>query len=84
MDGRDFSLNRTTEYQVVIIIEYDDGRMFPLTEDRPKCLLPIANNSLLSYQLDMLERSGATGLLFLIQIYILLNLQFTYFYILIV
>lgn len=49
---------RAPEYQVVLIIEYDDGRMFPLTETTPKCLLPIANKPLLAYQLDMFTRSG--------------------------
>ena len=44
---------------VVIIIDYDDGRLFPLTEGLPKCLLPIANRRLLAYQLDMLTVSGA-------------------------
>ena len=32
---------------VVIIIDYDDGRLFPLTEGLPKCLLPVANRRLL-------------------------------------
>lgn len=50
---------RDPDFQVVIVVDYDDGRMFPMTEDIPKCLLPIANRSLLSYQLDMLDKSGA-------------------------
>mmetsp|Transcript_4173 Transcript_4173/g.6834 ORF Transcript_4173/g.6834 Transcript_4173/m.6834 type:complete len:550 (-) Transcript_4173:78-1727(-) len=49
---------RGPEFQVVFIIDYDDGRMFPLTEDCPKCLLPVGNRKLLSYQLDMLAMSG--------------------------
>lgn len=52
---------RAPEYQVVLIIDYDDGRMFPLTEDCPKCLLPVGNRKLLSYQLDMLAKSGSAG-----------------------
>ena len=44
---------------MVIIIDYDDGRMFPLTEEIPKCLLPVANRPLLGFQLDMLAKSGA-------------------------
>mmetsp|Transcript_27875 Transcript_27875/g.28142 ORF Transcript_27875/g.28142 Transcript_27875/m.28142 type:complete len:501 (+) Transcript_27875:156-1658(+) len=55
----DLSLAKGPEFQVIIIVEYDDGRMFPLTEDVPKCLLPVSNRPLLSYQLDILERSGA-------------------------
>jgi len=45
-----------------LIIDYDDGRMFPLTEDTPKCLLPVGNRRLLSYQLDMLAKSGVVGM----------------------
>ena len=36
-------------------------RLYPLTEDMPKALLPVANRPLLLYQLDVLERSGFTG-----------------------
>lgn len=52
---------RPPEYQVVLIVEYDDGRMFPLTEQLPKCLLPIANRKLLAYQIDMMVKSGVEG-----------------------
>eukprot|EP01038_Epipyxis_sp_PR26KG_P017546 gene17546-24348_t len=53
------SESRYPDYQVVIVVDYDDGRMFPITnEDTPKCLLPIANKRLLAYQLDMLVKSG--------------------------
>lgn len=45
--------------QVIIVVDYDDGRMFPITEEIPKCLLPIANRPILAYQLDLLEKSGA-------------------------
>lgn len=51
---------RSFSYQVIIVVTYDDGRLFPLTEDSPKCLLPIANRPLLSYQLDVIKQSGAT------------------------
>lgn len=53
---------RSPEYQAVLIVDYDDGRMFPLTEDIPKCLLPVGNRKLLSYQLDMLAKSGVAGI----------------------
>ena len=52
---------RFPEYQAVIIVDYDDGRLFPLTDGCPKCLLPIANRRLLAYQLDLLSKSGALG-----------------------
>eukprot|EP01031_Cornospumella_fuschlensis_P022957 gene22957-27937_t len=54
----DFGTLRDPEYQAVIIVEYDDGRLFPLTESIPRCLLPIANKPLISYQLDMLASSN--------------------------
>eukprot|EP00981_Chlorochromonas_danica_P005946 scaffold1243_cov173-Ochromonas_danica.AAC.7 len=54
----DYSNLRDPEFQAVIIVEYDDGRLFPLTESIPKCLLPVANRPLLAYQLDMLLKSN--------------------------
>lgn len=49
------------EFQVIVIVEDDDGRLFPLTQDIPKCLLPIANRPLLAYTLDTIRNSGALG-----------------------
>ncbi len=67
MDGlADLSESRGPEFQVVIIIEGDDGRLFPLTEGSHKCFLPIANRSVLSYQLDLLCKCGASGIITLI------------------
>jgi hypothetical protein len=57
----DYQDLRSPEFQAVIIVDYDDGRLFPLTENTPKCLLPIANRKLLAYQLDMLAKSGVVG-----------------------
>lgn len=57
----DYSELRSPEFQVVIIMDHDDGRMFPLTEGCPRGLLPIGNRKLLSYQLDMIEHSGGLG-----------------------
>ena len=54
-------LTRFPDYQAIIIVDYDDGRLFPLTDGCPKCLLPIANRRLLAYQLDLLSKSGALG-----------------------
>ena len=50
--------SRKCTFQAVIMVEVDDGRMFPLVDNTPKCLLPVANRKLLAYQLDMLARSG--------------------------
>lgn len=53
--------SRGAEFQVIIVVDGEDGRMFPLTENYPRCLLPVGNRKLLSYQLDMLNMSGASG-----------------------
>jgi translation initiation factor eIF-2B subunit gamma len=50
--------NLIQEFQVVILPGGAGRRMFPLIEDTPKCLLPVANRPLLSYQLELLERVG--------------------------
>jgi len=34
------------------------SRLLPLTESRPKCLLPVQGTTLLGYQLDILEAAG--------------------------
>ena len=52
----------TQEFQVVILAGGNGNRMYPLTEEIPKCLLPVANRPLLSYQLELLERVGFTGM----------------------
>ena len=58
---RELAEVRGPDFQTVIIVDSDDGRMFPLTEEVPKCLLPVANRPLLSYQLDLLKKCHATG-----------------------
>jgi NDP-sugar pyrophosphorylase family protein len=50
--------SRKTSYQAIIVVEQDDGRVYPLVDDAPKCLLPLANRKLLAYQLDVLAKSG--------------------------
>lgn len=52
---------RLPEFQVVILVEYNDNELDPLTVDVPKCLLPLANRSILEYQLDFLTNCGVTG-----------------------
>jgi NDP-sugar pyrophosphorylase family protein len=49
------------EFQVVILPGGSGRRMSPLTEATAKCLLPVANRPLLSYQLELLERVGFKG-----------------------
>lgn len=53
-------LRRSLEFQAVIVVEGEDGRMHPLADNCPRCLLPIANRKLLSYQLDLLSKCGLT------------------------
>jgi len=46
------------EFQAVILADANDGdNLYPLTEQLPLPLLPIANRPLISYQLQMLERA---------------------------
>ena len=51
---------RAAELQAIIIVEHDDGRLYPIvhSEHLPKCLLRVANRELLAYQLDLLAKSG--------------------------
>lgn len=65
--GNDYNELRSPEYQAVIIVDHNDGRLFPLTENVPTCLLPIANRKLLAYQLDMLSKSNVVGKCYLRQ-----------------
>jgi translation initiation factor eIF-2B subunit epsilon len=66
MENIDYNDTRSPEFQAVIIVDYDDGRLFPLTNNTPCCLLPIANRKLLAYQLDMLAKSGIVGMNFVL------------------
>lgn len=50
--------SRKPLFQAVLLVEIDDGRMYPLVDDSPKCLLPLANRKLLAYHLDVLAKSG--------------------------
>jgi len=55
------------EFQAVVLSGGLGNRMYPLTESQPKCLLPIANRPLLSFQLEILERSGFTQVIVVVQ-----------------
>eukprot|EP01112_Ceratiomyxa_fruticulosa_P007279 TRINITY_DN1883_c0_g1_i1.p1 TRINITY_DN1883_c0_g1~~TRINITY_DN1883_c0_g1_i1.p1 ORF type:complete len:506 (-),score=62.37 TRINITY_DN1883_c0_g1_i1:43-1560(-) len=44
--------------QVVLLAGGSGSTMYPLTEQIPKCLLPVANRPLISFQLELLERAG--------------------------
>src|SRR5687767_3983370 len=44
--------------KAIILSAGKGSRLYPHTEDRPKCLLDIAGRSLLEWQLDMLHASG--------------------------
>ena len=48
----------TTEFQAVVLATVSDGdSLYPLTDDLPLALLPVAGRPLLSYQLELLEQS---------------------------
>ena len=56
-------IENKSEFQVIVIVEDDDGRLFPLTQDVPKCLLPIGRRPMLAYTLDTIRNSGALEIL---------------------
>lgn len=45
----------------VILAAGRGSRMYPLTEECPKCLLPVANQPLIWYPVQLLEKSGFQG-----------------------
>ena len=49
----------TTEFQAVVLAGFGN-RLYPLTEDEnlPKALLPVANKTMIYYQLQWLENAG--------------------------
>jgi dTDP-glucose pyrophosphorylase len=49
------------ELQAIIITEDDSDHMHPLTEERPKALLPIANQPMIYFALTYLENAGFKG-----------------------
>lgn len=50
----------------VILAAGRGSRMYPLTEECPKCLLPLANRPLIWYPVQLLERAGFQGGLLLL------------------
>jgi len=46
--------------KTIILSAGQGSRLLPLTEDRPKCLLELGNNTILSVQLAALKAGGAT------------------------
>lgn len=46
------------EFQAVIMAGGLGNRMYPMTSGHPKCMLPLVNRPLISYQMEILERSG--------------------------
>jgi len=55
------AMEASTEFQVVILSGGPGSRMYPLTTEIAKPLLPIANRPMISYQLELLERAGFAG-----------------------
>ncbi len=52
-----------SDYQAIILVCGDSGRLYPLTEDTPISLLPIANFPLLNLQVEALARVGFKSVL---------------------
>ena len=49
---------RKSEFQAVIMAAGDDNLLYPLTDGLARSLLPVANRSLLLFQLNLLESAG--------------------------
>ena len=54
-------VERASDFQIILVIEQEDGRLYPLTDTIPQCLLPICNQTWLRWQLNALEKAGAKG-----------------------
>ena len=52
------STNVAGEFQAIILTQGGDNVLYPLCEEIPKSLIPIANRPLLLYQLRLLEKAG--------------------------
>jgi len=52
------SKGANTEFQAVLLAGGSGNRMYPLPEKTAKCLLPVGNRPLISYQLAMLQDAG--------------------------
>ena len=50
--------NETPITRAVILSAGKGSRLYPHTEDKPKCLLPLAGRTLLEWQLDALYAAG--------------------------
>lgn len=63
MDPTSLYRNEVRELQAVIVTEDEgDGHMHPLTDERPKSILPIANQPMIYFPLTYLEHAGFKGL----------------------
>ena len=57
------------EFQPVILAAGKGSRMYPLTEECPKALLPVGNMPLIWYPIQLLENNGFKGLLHFILLF---------------
>mmetsp|Transcript_22976 Transcript_22976/g.29996 ORF Transcript_22976/g.29996 Transcript_22976/m.29996 type:complete len:443 (-) Transcript_22976:66-1394(-) len=48
------------EFHAVVLAHGDSGSLYPLTDDMPVCLLPVAGRPLLFYQLEAFRANGIT------------------------
>ena len=51
-----------SEFQAIILAAGRGSRMYPLTEDCPKALLPVGNQPLIWYPIQLLEQNGFNGI----------------------
>jgi translation initiation factor eIF-2B subunit gamma len=58
---------RKSEFQAVIMAAGDDNLLYPLTDGLARSLLPVANRSLLLFQLNLLESAGFEDVIIVIE-----------------
>ena len=49
------------EFQAVVMAAGTGSRMFPLTEELPKALLPVGNLPMIWYPINLLDKAGFEG-----------------------
>lgn len=52
------------EFQAVILAAGRGSRMYPLNEQLPKALLPVANKPMIWYPIRMLQKAGFEGIFY--------------------
>ena len=63
------TVNMVPEFQPVILAAGGGSRLYPLTEEIPKALLPVGNFPLIWYPIHQLQKYGFDGKFFMLLAY---------------